>query len=170
MRWGEALMRATIAGSVVAYACAEYVWFAHRQRAFRARAVLWTAAFGLCVLHTALAFHVRHDWSQAAAWRHTAEMTAALTGLHWGGGLYVNYLFLAVWAADVTWLWAAPASYLARAARVNAVLSTGFLFIVFNGAVVFATGPARAIGLAATLVVIAGWLRARGRRDTIVAA
>jgi hypothetical protein len=170
MPGGELLMRATIAASVVAYACAEYAWYVHRATAFRGRAVLWSSAFLLCLAHTALAFHVRHGWSHQAAVLHTADATAAVTGLPWGGGVYVNYLFLASWGADVAWLWLAPASYRARGAVVNGAVSAWFLFIVFNGAVVFAKGPARAVGLAATALVIWSWRRGRSRRGRMVVA
>jgi hypothetical protein len=170
MPWGEAIMRGSIAASVVAYACAEYAWYVRRREAFGARAVVWTAGFALCAVHTALAFHLWHGWSHEAAVRHTAAVTAAVTGLDWGGGVYVNYAFLAVWAGDVAWVWLRPAPYLVRPAAVNAAMSAWFLFIVFNGAVVFASGPARAVGVAATLLVIWSWLRAGAWRDRIVAA
>ena len=41
--------------------------------------------------------------------------TAAVTGLNWGGGVFVNYAFLVLWAADVTWLVAAPRCLAQRA-------------------------------------------------------
>ena len=150
-------MRATIALSVAAYAAGEYLWYTHRVEGFRARAVLWTAAAALCITHSALAFHVRHGWSHDAAVRQTAAQTAAVTGLDWGGGVFVNYAFLAIWAADVAWIWAAPASYLRRPSAVNGLVSAFFLFIIVNGAVVFAGGPARVVGIAATATVVWAW-------------
>lgn len=158
---GELLMRVTISASVAAYAGAEYLWYRRRRDAFRLRAVLWTAAAALCILHSALAFHVRHGWSHEAAVRQTAAQTAAVTGLDWGGGVFVNYAFLALWAADVAWLWTSPASYLRRTAVMNALASAFFLFVIFNGAVVFAAGPARVVGMAATATVVWAWWRRR---------
>lgn len=154
-------MRVAISASVAAYAGAEYLWYRHRRDGFRIRAVLWTAAAALCILHAALAFHVRHDWSHEAAVRQTAAQTAALTGLDWGGGVFVNYAFLALWAADIAWLWGSPTSYLRRPAVVNGLVSAFFLFVIFNGAVVFAGGPARVVGVAATAAVVWAWWRGR---------
>ena len=167
MSSGEMLMRLTIALSVAAYAGAEYLWYRHRRGAFRARAILWTIAAVLCIVHSALAFEVRHGWSHDAALRQTAEQTAAVTGVAYGAGLYVNYAFLALWAADVIWLWAAAGSYLRRPAAVNAAVSAFFLFMFVNGAVIFARGPVRILGLAATLSVAWAWWRSR---DKIVSA
>ena len=157
MHAGDALMRLTIAGSIVCYAAAEYLWFTRRRAAFRGRAWLWTAAAALCIVHSALAFAVHHRWSHDAALRQTAAQTAAVTGIAWGGGLYVNYAFLLGWAVDVLLLWRAPQRYLARSAVTNAVVSAIFLFMFVNGAVVFASGPARVLGVAATATVMLGW-------------
>ena len=44
----------------------------------------------------------------------TARQTAELFRIRWGGGLYFNYVFTAVWAADVLWMWAKPEAYRAR--------------------------------------------------------
>jgi hypothetical protein len=166
MQFGELLMRATISAGVAAYAAAEYLWYCRRHDAFPQRAVLWTAGAALCMLHAALAFHVRHDWSHDAAARQTALETAAVTGLSWGGGVFVNYAFLGLWAADVAWMWVAPASYLRRRSVVNGAVSAFFLFIIFNGAVVFAAGPARIVGMAATLTVLWAWWRSTVGRSS----
>ena len=167
---GEILMRATILASVGAYAAAEYLWFRHRATAFRPRALLWTAAAVLCIGHAALAFEVRHDWSHAAALAQTATQTAAVTGLDWGGGLYVNYVFLAGWALDVAWLWTSPRSYLRRPAALSAAVSAFVLFMFINGAVVFVRGPARIVGAIAVAVVLWAWARGADKRDKIVIA
>jgi hypothetical protein len=164
---GEAAMRATILASLAAYAAAEYLWFRHRAVAFHARALLWTAAAALCIVHAAIAFEVRHDWSHDAAWAQTAAQTAAVTGLDWGGGLYVNYAFLVLWAADVVWLWSSPRSYLHRPAVISTAVSAFVLFMFINGAVVFVRGPARVAGAIAVAVVMWAWWRGR---DKIVAA
>lgn len=161
---GELLMRATISLSVVAYAAAEYLRARHRLDAIRVWTVLWTAAASLCIAHSALAFHVRHGWSHDAAMRQTAAQTAAVTGLDWGGGVFVNYAFLALWAADAAWLVTAPESYLRRSRVVSAAVSAFLFFVIVNGAVVFARGPARGVGIAATAVVLWAWFTSKARR------
>lgn len=62
---------------------------------------VWGVSWLLCLIHVLCAYHFEHRWSQAAALRHTAELTQAVVGLYWSGGIYVNYLFLSIWAFDV---------------------------------------------------------------------
>jgi hypothetical protein len=65
-----------------------------------------------------------------------------------GAGVYFNYLFVALWLLDVAWWWLCPAGYLARPAWLGIALQGYLFFIAFNGAVVFASGPIRWVGLA----------------------
>jgi hypothetical protein len=71
----------------------------------RAAILWWTAGCLLHLGHVAAAFHLVHDWSHAAAWEHTAQRTAAVTGLDWGGGVWLNDLFTLLWPLDVLRLW-----------------------------------------------------------------
>jgi len=58
----------------------------------------------LLAVHIVMAMGVRHGWSHAAAITATARQTSVVYGLDWGGGVYVNYLFVAVWLATfVSW-------------------------------------------------------------------
>ena len=103
----------------------------------------------------ACAFQFYYQWSHALGQTATARRTAELVGVDWGGGLYANYAFTLVWAADVCWWWRGLALYEARPPVVNWVVQ-GFLgFIVFNGTVVFGTGAVRWFGLAACAVLAA---------------
>ena len=111
------LVQATIALAIVAWAAAEWLKRRGPRGGHSAARAVWTAGALLLGLHTLAAFHVVHGWSHQAAADETARQTAALTGLSWSGGLFVNYAFLAVWAADAGWWWAAPASYRAPAIR-----------------------------------------------------
>ena len=120
----------------------------------------WAAGILLAAAHFALAFEVRHDWSQAAAMRATADQTAAVYGLRWGGGLFVNYLFLLVWVADA-WRWrAAPARVAARRAALAWTLRAFYFVVIVNGAIVFAAGWRRVVGLALGLALAWSWARA----------
>jgi hypothetical protein len=117
----------------------------------RARTVS-AAGLALALLHTVLAFDVFHDWSHADAVRSTAQQTQAVFGVRFGAGLFVNYLFFAVWCLDLI-LWRpvsppSPAIWLAR----------GFyLLIIVNGAVVFASDWRRAAGIVIVAALIAAW-------------
>jgi hypothetical protein len=99
----------------------------------------------------------RHGWSHDAAWAATARQTASVYGLAWGGGVLVNYAFVAAWLFEL-WSWRrSPERYRHRSALVTWPIRLFFLVIVFNAAVVFAGGWRRAIGVILTAVLIASW-------------
>lgn len=123
----------------------------------------WTAGCLLLVAHILLSFHLVHGWSHDDAVRQTANRTAELTGVRSGAGVYLNYLFVAVWTADVVYWWrAGHARYWNRRRAVVLAVHGFMLFIVFNAAVVFATGATRYVGTAlAVAVVVVAVLRRR---------
>jgi hypothetical protein len=131
-------------------------------RADRGARALWTAGAVLAIAHAAAAFHLVHGWSHDEAYASTARQTANLTGLDWGGGLFVNYAFLALWAADAAWWWARPSSYRRRPRVVEWAMRGFFLFMFINGAIVFAHGAMRAFGTLAVGAVIVAWYRSIG--------
>lgn len=156
MQSGEWLTRAT---AWLAFA----LWFTalvmpgRPPRSFRERsaAMCWLAGSLVMLLHTALAFHVHHGWSHAAAVVDTARQTRELTGLNWGWGVWLNYLFAAVWLGDAGWRSAAPVSH-AQRPHWLAFATHGFLaFIWINATVVFGSWPMRVAGAGAFI-----WLAA----------
>ena len=147
--------------SVFAWALAEWRRTARGAAPTRGR-VAWTLGAGAALVHGALAFDVHHGWSHAAALADTAARTAAVTGWSSGAGVYVNYVFLAVWSADAAWWWLWPRAFAARPRGIDLAVR-GFLWFLFvNGAFVFAAPPQRWVGLLAVLGVPAAWYRARG--------
>jgi hypothetical protein len=114
----------------------------------------WAFAAGLvlAVVHTLLAFSSVHGWSHASAVHSTAVQTQSIYGITFGGGVYVNYLFLAVWMADAWWWRASQPSY-ARPAPAVWALRAFYMVIIFNAAVVFASGIRRVAGL-----LLVSWL------------
>ncbi len=113
----------------------------------------WTAGLLLLAAHIVAVFGVYHHWSHAEALAHTARRTAELTSWHWGGGLYFNYLFLALWIVDVLWWWRNPASYVRRACWIEATIQGYLAFIVVNATIVFAEGIVRWVSVAILIVV-----------------
>lgn len=125
---------------------------------------LWSAGCAMYLIHVGCAFHFVHHWSHGEAYAATARKTHALTGLDWGGGLYVNYLFTLVWIADTAWWWLDRSGYEARPRTIEWPVQVFLAFIAFNATVVFAEGPTRWIGLAGTVILLAIWLRRSIRR------
>ena len=91
----------------------------------------WLASWILCVVHVLCAFHFVHSWNHAAALIHTAEMTERVVGIHWSGGLYINYIFLAVWGTDAFGQF--------RSRVTSKMMHAVAAFMMFNATVVF--GP-----------------------------
>jgi hypothetical protein len=133
---GRSLILWTVRLAVACYLAA--VWIDRRTarsrtcqvRCFR---VFWSSAWGLVVIHVLFAYHFQHHWNQAAALQHTAEMTERVVGWYWSGGLYINYLFLAVWGVDVVRLLRSPERPSSTLMHLIAA------FMMFNATVVF--GP-----------------------------
>lgn len=93
----------------------------------------WSLSWLMCLIHIVCAYHFQHHWDQAAALKHTAELTERVVGLHWSGGLYVNYVFITMWGIDV-------GRNLIRTSRVSSVfIHSVAAFMMFNATVVF--GP-----------------------------
>jgi hypothetical protein len=151
MDTGELLTRWTARVAVVLYIAG----LAMRADAPRWSRLAWTAGCGVYLAHVLCAFGFIHHWSQAEAYAFVAAQTAAVTGLDWGGGLYVNYAFTLVWLVDVCWRWTLrpPPRWLAWSA--DAFLA----FIVVNATVVFATGFSRWLGIVACVLLAVIWFR-----------
>jgi hypothetical protein len=131
----------------------------------------WLVGALLMLVHSAAAFATfyegRHDVAQLA----TMHQTRALTGIEFAGGIFVNYLFLAVWMTDAAWWGFAPGSYRTRPRVVSYTIRGFIFFIIVNGAVVFADGWARVVGASAVILVVAAWsLKRSSRRDVITTA
>ena len=160
---GALAVRLTIWSSVLAWVVAEWRRTSSGASATRGRRA-WTVGALAAVVHAALAFQVHHAWSHAAAVADTARRTAAVTGLAWGGGVYLNYAFLAAWSADVFWWWLDAGSFRRRPRGLDAALRAFLWFMFVNGTFVFVCGPLRWVGAGAALAVAFAWYRGRGRR------
>jgi hypothetical protein len=149
----ELALRVTIWLSVLAWASSEVLRRAGADRRDAAR-VLYTAGALLLIAHTAAAFQWRHDWSHAAAFDATAARSATVTGFASGVGIYLNYLMAALWIADAAWWWLRPRGYLMRPRAVDLSMFAFLVFMIVNGAVVFAAGPMRVTGAAAVAAAL----------------
>lgn len=123
-------------------------WAAGWPPAWRGRgAAVWAWGAGCAAFHVAVAMHVGHGWSHAAAVRHT-EAAAGV-----GAGVWVNYAFVALWAADAAWLAGWGAGYRRRPRWAAWAVHGALAFVVLNAAVFFARdwwwGAALVLGSAA---------------------
>lgn len=123
-------------------------WRAATDRGRLARSA-WTLGWTSYLVHLATAFHFYHNWSHADAIDHTRAVSG------WGEGIYISHLFTLAWTLDVVYWWLRPAGYAARPGWVDGLLHGFMAFIVFNGTVVYESGPIRWFGLA-----LFGWLAA----------
>lgn len=116
----------------------------------------WAFASGLvlALAHALLAFALVHGWSHEDAVRTTAAQTEGVFGLAVGAGVYVNYVFFAVWAADAAW-WRLASS--ARPVAATWTLRAFYLVMILNGAVIFAADWRRVPGAALVCALVLGW-------------
>jgi hypothetical protein len=126
--------------------------------------VLWALGALSALAHVVSAFHVIHGWSHAAAVADTARQTQEALGFAFGGGVYVNYFFLALWTADAAWWWLSPATFRRRPPALDAGIRLFILFIFVNGAIVFPPGPVRIVGTLVVAGLGAAWYFGRAAR------
>jgi hypothetical protein len=162
---GEAFTVWSVRAATLLYVAALIFWLAARSpRGQRTARLAWTAGCLCYLAHVYGAFQYVHGWSHAAAYAETARQTEQLFGLNWGGGLYFNYVFTLLWPADAIWWWRGLARYNARPRWVTGAIHGFLAFMFFNGAVVFAPGFARWVGIAATpTLLLLGWRASRSR-------
>jgi hypothetical protein len=151
------IVRGTMILATVAWAAGEALMRRSPASDRLARAI-WTIGIALAVIHVVLAFHWVYGWSHEAAVQATARQTAARFGWGWRGGIFVNYVFLTLWLADVCWWWRAPASHASRPVRIEMARRALFTFMFVNGAVIFASGIGRLAGIASVALVLLAWV------------
>jgi hypothetical protein len=154
MEIGMLLTRATAMVAFLLYVLA----FVPRYRHAWSR-VWWSAGAAVFLAHVIYAFHYVHHWSHEDAYAATARRTYELAGLDWGGGVYFNYVFTALWMADAVWWWVSPESHEKRARAVTYALHGLMLFMWFNGTVVFGGEFARWVGVVGFVVMVVWWVR-----------
>jgi hypothetical protein len=160
MSTGELMTRIPVWITLIAYFVGAVLLTLSRRKPLVERAArwAWTIAVLSLLVHVACAYHFYHGWSQQSAYLETARQTAQVTGLEWGGGLYINYFLILCWMVDVGWWWRGLERYRHRSATLLVIWQGFLIFVIFNAAVVFKTGALRYIGvvLCGTLCVV--WL------------
>jgi hypothetical protein len=148
-----AIVRGTMIVATAAWAIGEALM--RRSPAFdRLARLIWTIGIALALIHVGLAFQWVYAWNHEAAVAATVRQAADRFGWGWRGGIYANYVFLAVWLADVSWWWLAPGSHASRSLRIEMARLILFAFMFLNGAVVFASGNGRLVGIASLTIAL----------------
>ena len=149
------LVALTIWTALALYVCGEY----GRTRlppASWARPV-WLVGALVYLGHVAAAFGIHHDWSHEAAYAYIAARTRELLGVNWGGGIWFNYAFTAIWVGEGLWWRLRPAHHARRPAAWTSAIRGVFLFMITNGAVIFVSGPRRLLGVGVLAALIWIW-------------
>ena len=123
------------------------------SRGGRAVSLLWLGGSVAMFVHVLLAFQYYHQWSHTDAVVETARQTRELTGVNWGGGVWLNYLFSLVWMSDGLWRLVLPLSYAGRPIWLNQGGHAFLAFMWFNATVVFGSPAIQLAG-----IVAFGWL------------
>jgi hypothetical protein len=126
----------------------------------------WPASLAGCAIaavHVVIAMDSRYHWDHAALIAATARQTNDVFGVNWGGGAYLNYVFIAAWALEIAWWRIAPSRYASRPPAVTWAVRAFFFVMILNAAVVFAGGWRRAAGVILVLLLAAIWWPARPR-------
>ena len=150
-------MYGTIWAALILFAAGE----AGKRREARWAWWSWLAGVLLLAVHITMAMAIVHGWSHAAAISATARATNAVFGVDWGGGVYANYLFLIVWAAETVWWRTSPSSYARRSAAATWWLRIFYFVMITNAAVIFVPNWRRWLGVAIVATVLLSW-RASG--------
>jgi hypothetical protein len=111
------------------------------SRAKNGARLFWSLACAAYLLHVAAAFHFYHHWSHQHAFDHTANRGG------FGQAIYISYAFTEAWPIDVLCTWLVPL-YATRFHWLHGSMHLFVAFMLFNGAVVFAHGFSRVLGIA----------------------
>jgi hypothetical protein len=154
---GEILTRWSIRLALLCYAAALGAQISSNGRInlLREARLVWTAGCALLWAHIAAAFHFYHQWSHTLAFEDTARQTQELLGFAVGEGVYVNYVFAAVWTIDAAYWWLAGLGrYATRPRWLSLTVHAFLLFIVANATITFRTGASRWIAAAVLLALV----------------
>ncbi len=162
MSTGALWTRATIWTALLCYVAVTILMARRTLSSSRLARIVWSAGCVFLFAHLAAAFHFHHDWSHAAAMQDTQRQTMARVGIDFGGGVYFNYAFAAIWLADCIWWWMHPSS--GRRDGWWILLQSYFLFMIFNSTVVFGRGFAKLAGAMICLLGIAALTNAYRHR------
>lgn len=163
----RALLYITIWTSMIALGLSEW---ARRGLSPWSRRPAWLISAGglaLIVIHIAIAIFHHHGGDHAAAVAETARLTEAVYGVAWGGGVYVNYAFVAIWAAYLSW-WRRRLDLVIDSRSIPVLVLRCLLFVlIVNALVVFASAQTRPLGVMVCAVLLWAWRPGAARQELV---
>ena len=166
----RALLYITIWASMIALGVSE--WARRRGNASASRPALLMSAsgLGLLVAHIAIAIVHHHGGDHAAAVAETARLTEAVYGVAWGGGVYVNYAFVAAWAGYLWW-WRRDRAFVIDSRHPGvAGLRVALFILIVNALVVFASPQTRPLGVVICAVLLWAWRPVAPRQELVTSS
>ena len=142
----------TIYTSLISYLLALICWVSRRRGRFYR--LFWTVGCVFMCGHAVAAFHFYHHWSHQHAVELTAKETAEVIGEPYGEGIWFSYLLLVIWAMDAMLCWIPRIQESRIRQWLSALVHLYVFFILFNGTVVFESGPVRWAGIIGTIWAI----------------
>ncbi|HEY1067536.1 MAG TPA: hypothetical protein VGE52_15545 [Pirellulales bacterium] len=130
----------------------------------------WLIGAMLAVIHVVAAFLLVHHGRLEHAYETTGARTAAALAA-WGFnanaeaasdgriGVWMNFLFVAVWLVDAGFRSGAPQAWRARPRWLAAAVHAYLAFIVFNATAVFGSPAMRVAAWLALVVLLVAWRR-----------
>jgi hypothetical protein len=118
---------------------------------------VWLLGCTCYVIHVVSAFGLHHNWSHTEALAYTASRTKSMFAVETGAGLWVNYMFSAVWIMEAAWSRRWNLTSTINQSRWTLIVRMFFLFMIINGAIVFVDGPRRWLGIAGVTTLILIW-------------
>jgi len=99
---------------------------------------LWTVACLGMVVHIIAAMNWVHHWSWEHVWEATARRTEEMAGWYWGGGVIINLVTVSLWVLEVASWWTVSAERHPWPVWLRVLWQGWLLFMMLNGAIVFA--------------------------------
>lgn len=153
---GALITRGTIWLALLCYVVAIALQTKINSRLALYARLIWLAGCVFFVMHVAAAFYFFHHWSHALAQDHTRIETVQRTGLDSGSGIYFNYLLGAMWLADCAGWPLRGRHFHESHPKWRVALHVFFLFMIFNGTVMFGHGWARPAGAILCTLALSG--------------
>jgi hypothetical protein len=162
----RALLYLTIWASMIALGLSEWRRRGH-GRGGRPAFLVSAAGLALLVIHIAIAIVHHHGGDHAAAVAETARLTEEVYGVAWGGGVYVNYAFVATWAAYLWW-WQRRMDVVIDSRRLPVLVLRGLLLVlIVNALVIFASAQTRPLGVVICAVLLWAWRPGAARQEFV---